>query len=46
MAKKVSLSFHYNGDVTRCQQVRNIGAHRGGPRGGHCPEVGDHQGGR
>ncbi|WP_206499071.1 TIR domain-containing protein [Rhodococcus sp. KRD175] len=26
MAKKVFLSFHYNGDVTRCQQVRNIGA--------------------
>ena len=26
MAKKVFLSFHYDGDVTRCQQVRNIGA--------------------
>ena len=26
MAKKVFLSFHYDGDVTRCQQIRNIGA--------------------
>jgi len=26
MAKKVFLSFHYDGDVTRCQRIRNIGA--------------------
>jgi dissimilatory sulfite reductase (desulfoviridin) alpha/beta subunit len=26
MAKKVFLSFHYDGDVIRCQRVRNIGA--------------------
>jgi hypothetical protein len=26
MGKKVFLSFHYDGDVTRCQRIRNIGA--------------------
>ncbi|OZC76158.1 hypothetical protein CH251_09590 [Rhodococcus sp. 06-462-5] len=26
MAKKVFLSFHYDGDVMRCQRIRNIGA--------------------
>lgn len=26
MSKKVFLSFHYDGDVTRVQRIRNIGA--------------------